>query len=110
MLLLIPVRHSALTPLAVFSHQSDKRHSESGAPTLSIPPGTKHAVRPFLGLYSCVHACVHTPTLRLVSMFSVLALLSVIGSNMSTFKEHDTMLQDEHIFDWYFQSAGLATL
>lgn len=43
-------------------------------------------------------------------MVSVLALLPVNGTNMSMFKEHDTVLQDEHMLAWYFQSAGLAAL
>lgn len=49
------------------------------------------------------HVCVIT--LRHASMFSMPALLSDSGSNMSTFRQHETILQAEHTLDWYFQSA-----
>lgn len=38
-------------------------------------------------------------------MFSMPALLSDSGSNMSTLRQHETILQAEHTLDWYFQSA-----
>lgn len=38
-------------------------------------------------------------------MLSMPALLSDSGSNMSTFRQHETILQAEHTLDWYFQSA-----
>lgn len=38
-------------------------------------------------------------------MFSMPALLSDSGNTMSTFRQHETMLQVEHTLDWYFQSA-----
>lgn len=59
-------------------------------------------------MYVCVGVCA--PTFRHLSMFSVEVLLSGSGTNMSTFKQHDIMLQEEHTPDWYFQSAGLAVL
>lgn len=109
-----PVRLSAPCPLAAFFRRWDKLHSESGVPTLSAPPETEHDLRTApltcLEIYSCVYVCACAPTLRHVSMFSVLALLSGSGSNMSTFKQHDKVLQEEHTPDWYFQSAGLAVL
>lgn len=43
-------------------------------------------------------------------MFSVLVLLSGSGTNMSTLRQHDIVIQEEHTSDWYFQSAGLAIL
>lgn len=49
-------------------------------------------------------------TLRHSSIFPVLVLLFGSGSSMSTFRLHDTVAQEEHKPDWYFQSAGLATL
>lgn len=56
------------------------------------------------------HAQVCVPTLRHSSIFPVLVLLFGSGSSMSTFRLHDTVAQEEHKPDWYFQSAGLATL
>lgn len=49
--------------------------------------------------------CVCIITLRHASMLSMPALLSDSGSNMSTFRQHETILQAEHTLDWYFQSA-----
>lgn len=107
-----PVRLWALCPQAAFSRRSDKLHSECGVPTLSVPPETKYDLNSFVEFPQNAIMCVvwvGLPTLRDVSMFSGPALVGS-GTNMSTFKQHDIILQEEHTPDWYFQSAGLAIL
>lgn len=43
-------------------------------------------------------------------MFLVKAMFSGSGAIRSTLRQQDTVAQEEHTPDWYFQSAGLATL
>lgn len=108
-----PVRLSAPCPLVSFYHQTNKILLESGAPTLLVPPEKKKKPKkhiplravsmPFLEMDFSMCVCIFT--LRHASMFSMPALLSDSGSNMSTFRQHETILQAEHTLDWYFQSA-----
>lgn len=110
-----PVLPRDPSPLAASFYQSDKLRFQSGVPILSAPPETKTELQNISTHVSqnwaceaTVYAC--TQTLRHLSMLSALDLFSGSGTSRSTVSQHDTVAQEEHTRDWYFQSAGLATL